>query len=661
MLAETECSWATGRESIQVLHEATSKLLFSQDLVSTDQMWLGAIGMRHLLFLLFLALIISIQAAHAQSAKRSSTIEMEIDEQSATITTVHLELTPLNAASVQEMSQMRLNVTSNQTIAIVDAYTRKADGRRIPVDEQQIVTQNGVAGAAASYTDMKIKLIPFREIDVGDTAVLVTRSSEKQHYFPDQFSFLDIVPFTASEIAIDFQLKAPKSLAIWHAAHQFSYDEHEDGEHIIRHWSGHFPANTSGERDVADLLSILPSFQFSTLPNYQSLAKAYYDAAAPKATVTPAIQKLADEVTSGKITTHDKAEAIFDWMTKNVQYVAVYFGSGRYIPNDADTVLARRLGDCKDHVTLMSALLTAKGIASDQVLINTGTNYDLPETPIVQAFNHVILYVPELDLYADPSAPQTTFGTLLRSEIGKPVVRVSDKGAIVTRTPIGESNQNVFRSDTRISVNEDGSMRGETRVEATGEQAQFLREWVARAETSGEQTQLEVLAKLRNISGQFKMSALSSRDHSLPYKLTTSWTSGEPARIIEKGWKPQLGLSPIGDALSTFFGLFDSHKKRNYPILCRSGENVQDITVMLPAGISLKTIPPKLAITGRYYKFEKWWESSGQTLQIHTKLLSTIDRRVCKPDIIDEIVTQQDRLSETQDPVLHFVHKTAQD
>jgi transglutaminase-like putative cysteine protease len=617
--------------------------------------------MRHFPFVLFLALMISISAAHAQSAKQSSTIEMEIDEQSATITTIRLELTPLNAASVQGMSQVRLNVTSNQTVAILDAYTRKADGRRIPVDEQQIVTQDGVAGAAASYADMKIKLIPFREIDVGDTTVLVTRISEKQHYFPNQFSYLNIVPLAARDIAIDFQLRAPKSLAILHAAHQFNYDEHEDGEHIIRHWSGHFPANTSGERDVADLLSILPSFQFSTLPNYESLAKAYYDAAAPKAAVTPAVQKLVDELTSGKVTTHDKAEAIFDWMTKNVQYVAVYFGSGRYVPNDADTVLARRLGDCKDHVTLMSALLAAKGIASEHVLINAGTNYDLPETSIVQAFNHVILYVPELDLYADPTAPQTTFGVLLRSEMGKPVVRVSDKGAVVTRTPIGESSQNVFRSDTRISVNEDGSMRGETRVEATGEQAQILREWVASAETSGEQTQLEALAKLRKISGQLKMSALSSRDRSLPYKLTTSWINGEPAQIVEKGWKPQLGLSPIGDALSTFFGLFDSHRKRNYPILCRPGEDVQNITVTLPAGVTLKTIPPKLAITGHYYKFEKWWESSGQTLQVHTKLLSTIDRRVCKPDIIDEIVIQQDRLNEAQDPVLHFVRKTAQD
>ena len=63
-----------------------------------------------------------------------------------------------------------------------------------------------------------------------------------------------------------------------------------------------------------------------------------------------------------------------------------------------------KFGDCKDKATLMSALLAAKGIASEAVLINFGESYKLPEPPTMVALNHVILYLPEFDLYDDPTA-----------------------------------------------------------------------------------------------------------------------------------------------------------------------------------------------------------------------------------------------------------------
>ncbi|MBV9484412.1 MAG: hypothetical protein JO249_27215 [Acidobacteria bacterium] len=43
---------------------------------------------------------------------------------------------------------------------------------------------------------------------------------------------------------------------------------------------------------------------------------------------------------------------------------------GRYIPNDTKTILSRRFGDCKDHAILLVALLAAKGIEGEQVLID---------------------------------------------------------------------------------------------------------------------------------------------------------------------------------------------------------------------------------------------------------------------------------------------------
>jgi transglutaminase-like putative cysteine protease len=68
-------------------------------------------------------------------------------------------------------------------------------------------------------------------------------------------------------------------------------------------------------------------------------------------------------------------------MKKNIRYVAVYLSLGRVVPNEAASVLHNKFGDCKDKATLMSALLAAKGIASEQALINLGNAYMLPEPP----------------------------------------------------------------------------------------------------------------------------------------------------------------------------------------------------------------------------------------------------------------------------------------
>jgi transglutaminase-like putative cysteine protease len=48
---------------------------------------------------------------------------------------------------------------------------------------------------------------------------------------------------------------------------------------------------------------------------------------------------------------------------------------GRVVPNDAASVLHNKFGDCKDKATLMWALLAAKGISSEQALINLGNAY----------------------------------------------------------------------------------------------------------------------------------------------------------------------------------------------------------------------------------------------------------------------------------------------
>ncbi len=605
------------------------------------------------------ALVAFAGSARAQSVKQSIDVTFDIASDLTVVRTSHVEVTPMNPASVQSESQQHFSYTADQTAEILEAYTRKADGTQIPVDQSQIATQNGLVGAITSYTDLKIMLIPFRDVDVGDTIVITSRMTERDHYLPKQYSFLQSVPPTPAESTVSIRLKTPKALNIAYDVHGFSYDEQVTDSDIVRHWSGTFEPSHINERDIANPRAIVPMIAFSTLPSYQALAQDYFAAAAPKAAVTPGIQKLADQITADKDDKRAKAEAIFDWMTREVQYVGIYFGNGRYVPNDANTIMSRRLGDCKDHATLMSALLAAEGIGSEQVLINIGPEYELPAVPVLQAFNHVLLYLPDFGVYADPTSPDTTFGVLNRLEMDKPVLRVSAAGAEVTRTPVGYAADNIYRYNTSIVLGSDGRTHGETRIEATGEEAQLLRDFVATVESRGPDTTLDELARNRGISdGQdFEITAPSSRDHSLPYRVTARWTDDQLSHIMEASWRPPGGLSPTPLDFHHFLGSYDSTSKRTFPIICRPGMIEQNITVALPGNVLLPSVPPRISVDGNGFHAERWWEASGQTLQVHTRLSTMVERRVCTADFITDLSARL-KVAGNVSPQLHFVRNT---
>ena len=88
-------------------------------------------------------------------------------------------------------------------------------------------------------------------------------------------------------------------------------------------------------------------------------------------TVDDSVRKKADELTKGADTPTEKARRLYDFVARNVRYVSISLGVGRYQPHSASDVLQNGYGDCKDKHTLFSAMLRAEGIQSYPVLIDS--------------------------------------------------------------------------------------------------------------------------------------------------------------------------------------------------------------------------------------------------------------------------------------------------
>jgi len=165
-------------------------------------------------------------------------------------------------------------------------------------------------------------------------------------------------------------------------------------------------------REIA-ILDDSPRLIVSTFANWAEFAAQYQTRSADKAVVTPAIRKLADQITHGVTDRREQARLLYNWVNQHIRYVAVYFGAGPVVPHAAASVLEHRYGDCKDHVVLLQALLHAKGIAASPAMINAGVSYRLPQVALSNTvFNHVITYLPEFDLFVDATEKYTAFGEL---------------------------------------------------------------------------------------------------------------------------------------------------------------------------------------------------------------------------------------------------------
>jgi hypothetical protein len=605
---------------------------------------------------LFAAFILTSPVA-AQTARQRVSFDLQMAEDRSVVYTKHIETTPLNDAAVQNFAQHRLIVEATQTFEILEAFTRKADGRVVPVDQTQIATQDGVIGPFITLLDIKVKQIPFRDLSAGDTWVLTYKIAEKDHYVPGQFSWSQLMPPSPVELELNFKMKAPKAIAIAHAEKDLAYEESEDGEWKIRRWSGKIPQRVVTEKNIANYVSFIPSMQFTTFQTYDEIGTAFFEAAKPKLAATSAIQKLADDITNGRDGARAQAEAIFDWVSKNVTYVAVFFGSGRFVPNDADTVLQRRFGDCKDHATLMIALLAAKGIDAEYTLISSGGGHDLYTVPVVEAFNHVIVYIPSLNLYADPTAPTSTVGHLASILKDKAVLRMSDNGVKRDRTPAGVAGENTAAVDIKVTLDRNGKPRAESVMEATGNEAQILREFVHRTESIGQEAQMQAILKLLRLTGELTMSAPPSYDHTEPYRVRLIWNGDKPLRLSDTNWNGAWGLTLLPVDPGRLFGALET-APRIYPSECRPARVSLKLAMELPKGYFLRPVPDPYSEKTAVYSYSREWSFSGSTLKMKADLVSNVQSRVCGTEVIKAIVSVREKGKTNRNPPLRLMKMT---
>ena len=572
------------------------------------------------------------------------TRDITVGADGSTVTVTHTEIQIVTDALLGQMAQQAIGYDASlQELNVDEAYTLKADGRKLAVAPDAILSRGAPqSGSTVVFEDRQQKVIVFPNVEVGDTLAFTTTTRSKP-VLPGQFTYDFVVPVPLTIDSLRVTISAPAAIAL-HAEAK-GLDMSHDGNAYTIHYANADPVSDAG--NPLSRFDRGPRFSISTFARYEDLVAAYAPLALPKLAVTPKIQQQADAITVGVSDPRERAHRIYDWVSRHIRYVAIEFGAGGIVPHDADTVLTNAYGDCKDHAALFLALLKAKGIEGDLVIINGGNGYSVAAVPTLGAFNHMIAWLPKFRLYADTTSGRTAFGRLPTDEYGKPVVVVAPGSNVLRQiAPRGEDDAAVHL-ETTATIDDESRLTLATTTTGTGTVAATLR-GLATTIANGESAKLaEVLLKARGMpkaTGDFTAPPTADLGDSFAIKGTFT-TQHRPQMLSGEDFAVPEDFSFVLPTGSLFFGpVADSKLNVDGDVPCYGGRETDDYSLSFPANRHIAKLPDNASVRTANIAFTSHWSSSGNTLTVHRELSAHFDAPVCTAAVRKDLLAAFERV-----------------
>jgi hypothetical protein len=147
-----------------------------------------------------LAVLVGQGAASAQTADVPTRMESyqaayEINADGSSTESQKWAMTILRPEALANAKEAEISFsTSMQKGEIVEAYTRKKDGRHleVPKGNYQVSTNGGTEGASPIFSDITSITAVFPDVEVGDTVVFAYRIVQTTPMFPGHFSVAQV-------------------------------------------------------------------------------------------------------------------------------------------------------------------------------------------------------------------------------------------------------------------------------------------------------------------------------------------------------------------------------------------------------------------------------------------------------------------------------------
>ncbi len=388
-------------------------------------------------------------------------------------------------AAVQQLGQLVIGYSAkNEQVEIRYVRVHKADGRVVAATDADVQDLTSpVAREAPVYTDYRQKHITVPGLRPGEVLEydIVTKMSPAlapgQFWMEHDFARAGIV--LDDELALNIPRKRVIKLKTRPGLEPKISDE---GDRRIYRWQTSRTKHDDEDDDSKpkkkkDPDADKPAVQMTTFASWEELGRWYAGLESERRVPDATVRAKAAELTKDAHTGMDKVRALYDYVARNVRYVSLSFGLGRYQPHPAADVLANQYGDCKDKHTLLAALLESVGLHASSVLINSSRKLD-PDIPSPSQFDHVITLVPVggENVWLDTTTEIAPFRLLTFNLRKKQALVIPPSGApklMETPADAPVPNTQILALDGKIS--ELGKLTGHLKLTFTGDSELSLR------------------------------------------------------------------------------------------------------------------------------------------------------------------------------------------
>ena len=184
-----------------------------------------------------------------------------------------------------------------------------------------------------------------------------------------------------------------------------------------------------------------------------------YDLQKDVCVVPDALRAKVEQMTAGVSSDRQKIKILYEYLRQNTRYVSIQLGIGGLRPFPVEMVMNSGFGDCKALSVYMQALLSAAGIHSEYLIVDTDRRNLLKDFYSVGQMNHAMLCVPmqKDTLWIECTNPRMPLGYRHDNIAGHEVVLVGPNGGQKVRVrPCPDSLRRSVES-VEVTLNADGS------------------------------------------------------------------------------------------------------------------------------------------------------------------------------------------------------------
>ncbi|SCX28659.1 putative protein involved in cytokinesis, contains TGc (transglutaminase/protease-like) domain [Agrobacterium sp. DSM 25558] len=564
-------------------------------------------------------LAIDLPARAAETVEQSESLHYEVAPDYSYKLTVVADRFVDKQAEVNDASHISYTYDPDRTaFHLVEGWVDGPDGTRHEPAPDAIFTRPSAAsrdapGFVSSVTTTVVMPGVVKGSHVHYKAEETVRKLPLMGFNPMAW----LSPFMTADERVVIDIPADLPLSIGSQGGFVVSDTTTDGmRHIVADASMRNVSMRDREPHMAPTEEFGPMFLATSLKSYEAAGAIYHRVNEDKATVKPDIEALARKIV-GDRKGLDAARAIYDWIAKNIRYLAVYRNDDAgEESHDASTVLKNGYGDCKDHVTLMQALLAAVGIRAEPALIDW-SNRDKP-LPIWSSreTNHAIVYLPDFDVFANPTSPFTPFGALDQNLSGKLAILAGEKPQ-VRQTPAMTPKAGRFTTNGTIHIAADGTVDGT----ATATMAPSLEEGLRARLQDSDRNDAQIDQALRDTPeggfGHLKTSDTYDMDH--PLELSMNWHS--PHGIEPTANAFVLPTPPSFAPMEGLRSYLDRDSQRKTPMALPVRDIVSTYTVTLPPDLRIAAAPKDVSVDTPVGSYTATYALNGDELLVRRRLV----------------------------------------